>query len=229
MKNYVNNIPYIDNSSSYQKKLYAFHWKGFNPLMNYDQRDSSSPPTNDDVVYVDFVEGSKIGRGCGIKERPKESAPGQLSPAATEASRPRWTEATWDVVTITGSDHLLLLKCCRTPNKSRACTSIITNVQANNTCLTSIYFMFNPFIFLRIFKRVITNEGVKQGVLSWKALHLMRIVNKQLMRAKDHRGGRKKRSFLLTDDGLEAKRRAFAFNEIVQPRKEGGRRPPLQV
>ena len=124
-------------------------------------------PTNDDVVYVvDKVEGSKIGRGCGIKERPKESAPGQLSPAATEASRPRWTEATWDVVTITGSAHLLLLKCCRTPNKSRACTSIITNVQANNTCLTSIYFMFNPFIFLRIFKRVIPDEGVKQGVLS---------------------------------------------------------------
>lgn len=146
-KNCVNSILDVDFPSSYPKKFYTFHWKGFNPLMNYDQRDSSSPPTNDDVVYVDFVEGSKIGRGCGIKERPKESAPGQLSPAATEASRPRWTEATWDVVTITGSAHLLLLKCCRTTNKSRACTSIITNVQANNTCLTSIYFMFNPFIF----------------------------------------------------------------------------------
>ena len=41
------------------------------------------------------------------REAKSESAPGQLSPAATtKASRPRWTEATWDVVTIIGSAHL---------------------------------------------------------------------------------------------------------------------------
>ena len=47
-------------------------------------------PTNDDVVYVvDKVEGSKIGRGCGIKERPKasvESAPGRPAVASSHRS-----------------------------------------------------------------------------------------------------------------------------------------------